>query len=277
MPKAPPKSYAARLQPIADKGKCGDPEIEEPLDNVAEKVAQLAQMILANRGRTIIHTGAGISTSAGVPDFRGPNGVWTRELNGLSPPDGTAFGVAEPTRTHFAINELVAAGLVRHVVSQNVDGLHVRSGLPRDCISEVHGTAFTEWCSKCEKEWRTEDEVHTIGLKKTGNKCRDCSAELRDMLCDWDSPLPDHEMDRAIEEHRTATLVICCGTSLRIRPAGLWPLRTKRKHGKEREGQICIINLQKTSLDKQAACRVFARVDTVFDMLMKELKRINAL
>ncbi|ORY19983.1 DHS-like NAD/FAD-binding domain-containing protein [Rhizoclosmatium globosum] len=193
MPKAPPKSYAARLQPIADKGcPVGPDDSGEPR-------------------RTIIHTGAGISTSAGVPDFRGPNGVWTRELNGLSPPDGTAFGAAEPTRTHFAINDLVAAGLVRHVVSQNVDGLHVRSGLPRDCISEVHGTAFAEWCSKCEKEWRTEDEVHTIGLKKTGNKCRDCSAELRDMLCDWDSPLPDHEMDRAIEEHRTATLVICCG------------------------------------------------------------------
>ncbi|KAI8609622.1 DHS-like NAD/FAD-binding domain-containing protein [Chytriomyces sp. MP71] len=263
-----PQTYAERLLPIADKGVCGDAETHETHAAVAAKVAQLAHLLRDANGRALVHTGAGISTAAGVPDFRGPNGVWTCELQSKPKPHGVKFGDAKPTLTHKAINTLIEHGFLSHV---NVDGLHTRSGLPREVLSEVHGTAFAEWCKKCNKEWRTETEVATIGLKKTGNKCLICGTPLRDMLCDWDSQLPDDECARAIEEHKKAQLVICVGSSLRIRPAGLWPMKTKRKGKGEPPGKIALINLQKTHIDKQCDIRIFAKCDLVFQMLLKEL------
>ncbi|KAJ3065461.1 NAD-dependent protein deacetylase sirtuin-6 [Podochytrium sp. JEL0797] len=247
------QTYAARLIQITDKGLCGDEEIEESDAVVREKVIQLAQLIRDAQGQALIHTGAGISTSAGVPDFRGPNGVWTREGLGLPSPVGKSFHEAIPTFTHHAITSLVCDGRVAHVVSQNVDGLHVRAGLARDRLSEVHGTAFAEWCVACGKEFRTVKEVVTIGLRKTGNACVECGGALRDLLCDWDSELPKAEVDRAIGEHKKAGLVVCVGSSLRIRPAGNWPLATVRRKAPLVPGKLVVINLQKTHVDKHCA------------------------
>jgi mono-ADP-ribosyltransferase sirtuin 6 len=264
-------SYAAKLIQNVDKGLCGDPEYFDSMVDVETKVLELYQL-MAKSSYTVIHTGAGISTSAGIPDFRGPNGVWTRQNMGLpiEDPLSVGFEEARPTFSHRAIVELFKNGFVQHIVTQNVDGLHIKSGLPRDKVSEVHGTAFAEYCVKCQKEYRTEKEVPTIGLKPTGSKCPDCGKSLIDRLCDWDSPLPEDEVDTAIQNHRIADLVICLGTSLRIRPAGLWPTRTLRKNGKTREGDIVIVNLQKTHLDSKCAVRIFHRIDLVFELLMKQ-------
>lgn len=113
-------------------------------------------MLLSCASRFLIflelpNVGAGISTAAGIPDFRGPNGVWTLEEKGEKPKMNVSFDLAAPTFTHMALSALIESGYVKYVVSQNIDGLHLRSGLKRASMSELHGNMFVAQCSFCER------------------------------------------------------------------------------------------------------------------------------
>lgn len=113
-------------------------EREDPAEVIEAKAAEIAAL-LGDSKQAVLYTGAGLSTSAGISDYRGPQGVWTRLDKGLAPPDYTPVESIRPTRGHMVVRALVDAGIVKHVVSQNVDGLHLRSGVPRGKLSELHG------------------------------------------------------------------------------------------------------------------------------------------
>ncbi|XP_075060963.1 NAD-dependent protein deacylase sirtuin-6 isoform X4 [Mixophyes fleayi] len=129
-------NYAAGLSSYSDKGRCGLPEVFDPQDELHQKVEELADMI-RKASYVVFHTGAGISTSCGIPDFRGPNGVWTLEEKGLNPKFDTTFETACPSATHMALLQLHSVGILKFLISQNVDGLHVRSGFPRGNLKDT--------------------------------------------------------------------------------------------------------------------------------------------
>jgi hypothetical protein len=133
----------------------------------ASKIRQLVSL-LAETSNIVAHTGAGISTASGVPDFRGPRGVWTCQDRGLPPPDGVAFGAARPSVTHRALFALMRAGRMQHIVSQNVDALHLRSGVPRSKLSELHGNVCMEKCTGCATAFLRDDDVGGMGRRPTG-------------------------------------------------------------------------------------------------------------
>ena len=118
----------------------------DPPEVIAERVADVARLIRSLNGTPfVVHTGAGVSTAAGVPDFRGPEGVWTMRAKGVKV-RVPSFETREPTLAHRAIAALHAAGFVSRVITQNVDGLHQRAGLPDAAVSELHGSVFRETC-----------------------------------------------------------------------------------------------------------------------------------
>ena len=145
-------SYNDRLKPISWKGECGDKEREDPINKWATKAELLADWIRNSR-YTVAFTGAGISVASGIKDFRGPNGVWTMEKKGLKAEFDIRFEDAEPSFTHMALVALEKKGYLHYVVSQNVDSLHLKSGLPRQKLSELHGNIFAEHCDQCNTEY----------------------------------------------------------------------------------------------------------------------------
>uniref|UniRef100_A0A0D9ZI96 protein acetyllysine N-acetyltransferase n=1 Tax=Oryza glumipatula TaxID=40148 RepID=A0A0D9ZI96_9ORYZ len=221
--------YAEKLSYREDVGNVGMPEIFDSPELLHKKIEELAVMVRERSGK-------------GVP--------------GASLP----FHRAVPTLTHMALVELEKTGRLKFVISQNVDSLHLRSGLPREKLAELHGNSFKEICPSCKKEYLRDFEIETIGLKDTPRRCSDknCGARLKDTVLDWEDALPPEEMDAAKEQCQTADLVLCLGTSLQITPACNMPLLSL-KNG----GRVAIVNLQATPKDKKASLVIHGLVDKV--------------
>jgi mono-ADP-ribosyltransferase sirtuin 6 len=280
--------YASRLKEYPHKGVCGLPEKQDTPRQLKSKLARLVELMQPTDRprRIVIVTGAGISTVAGIPDFRGPSGIWTLEKKKTSkkrplpkkprfePTQDSQstmdFAAAQPTLTHRAITYLtLQKGVVRFVVTQNVDGLHRRSGLSRDHHAVLHGCVFTERCNHCGREYFRDKDVGGMSFHPTGRLCdipcvgkENSKGILVDTLLDWEDALPEDDLDRATTECETADLVLCLGTSLRIEPAGSLPTLAK---------DYVIVNLQVTPKDEEASLIIRAKADIVMTHLLEAL------
>ncbi|KAK4881423.1 hypothetical protein RN001_004742 [Aquatica leii] len=263
-------NYADGLSPYDDKGILGLPEKFDTPEKVSEKCKLLSDWIKESQ-HVVVHTGAGISTVAGIPDFRGPNGVWTLEKQGMKPNINISFDDAIPTKTHMALKTLVDAGYVKFIVSQNIDGLHLKSGLTRQRIAELHGNMFTEQCGTCKRQFVRKFATTSVGQKLLGKTCpssllarRGCRGKIQDTVLDWEASLPDDDLVMADYHSSVADLSIALGTTLQIVPSGNLPTFTK-KYG----GRLAIINLQPTKHDKKADLIINMYADEVLSKLMK--------
>lgn len=184
-----------------------------------------------------------------------------------------SFNDATPTKTHMALKSLIQAGYIHYIVTQNIDGLHLKSAVDRKYISELHGNYFLEQCTKCKRQFIRATQAPTVGQKLTGNICpgtkstRPCrGGQLIDNILDWEHDLPDKDLDLAYWHSTLADVNISLGSTLQIVPAGSLPFRNKRYGGK-----TVICNLQPTKHDKKADLVIASYVDAILEKVCKFL------
>ena len=253
-------------------------EYKEPKSTLIPKVKKVAEL-LKNSKHCIVFTGAGISTSADIPDFRGPKGVWTKEEKKEKIEYGSDIVETHPTFCHYALTELAKRNYIKFLVTTNMDGLHWRSGFPLHMYEELHGSAYTEHCIHCHKHYqRNEEVIRGSPDHLTDNICDFCHKKLMDTIVNFNDTYRNPLEGNIVEfESNEADLVITLGTSCFVQPAATFPEKVvlseianaRKKLGKE--GNLVLVNLQATPLDEYCSVRCFCETDVFVDLLMKEL------
>jgi NAD-dependent deacetylase len=224
------------------------------------RVDQFARLI-ADANRILVFTGAGISTASGIPDYRGPQGVWNTRRPVLYQDfmrsaearvaywqqkweDSHEFGSAEPNAAHHAIVDLEEAGKIEMVVTQNVDGLHAAAGTSEAKLIEIHGTARLVECQSCGA--RSDPAPHFAAFRATGNApvC-ECGGFLKSATISFGQQLRSVDLGRAQMAAESADLVMSLGSSLVVYPAADIPL-----HAAATGAPYVIVNRGETDHDR---------------------------
>mgnify|MGYP001199890081 FL=1 len=226
------------------------------LDNLAAE--------LRARRPTVVFTGAGISTESGIPDFRGPNGLWKRTTpmtfqDFLDDPavrqrywarrraSYATLASVRPNDGHQAVSALQQAGIVSEVVTQNVDGLHQQAGSPTERVIELHGSAHRIRCLRCRTLFAADAEPFQDIRDGEEPSCPVCGGMVKDATIAVGEQLDATDLDRALTAARQAGVVLVVGSSLTVNPAAKVPLV-----GYRAGATLAIINNESTPLDSYA-------------------------
>jgi NAD-dependent deacetylase len=216
--------------------------------------------------RIVVLTGAGISTDSGIPDFRGPNGVWTKNPEAekaatiqhyLADPEvrlrawqtrlSSPAWDARPNAGHRAIVDLERAGKVLAVVTQNVDELHQRAGTSPELVIEVHGTMFRTACWECGDERPMEETLDRVRAGDPDPRCEVCGGILKSATISFGQALVPEVIDRALRVAEDADLLLAVGSTLQVYPAA--NVVPRARFGGAR---VVIVNAQPTNFDDLA-------------------------
>ncbi len=190
--------------------------------DLIEKI-DLAAKWIAESERLVIFTGAGCSTGSGLPDYRGPDGVWTRRDKGMPPPKSPPWDQVKPNLNHYLFVELLEMGKLDYLISQNIDGLHQRSGSTK--VLELHGSIIRIKCSGC----NFKDDIPS-GFDELPPKCSSCNNILRPDVVWFGESLPQDVWNQAIFEAESCDVMIIAGTSLVVSPANTLPVYAKQNN-----------------------------------------------
>jgi NAD-dependent deacetylase len=208
-------------------------EMTSPTTSEAE-----AARMLGEAATITVLTGAGISTDSGIPDFRGPQGVWTKNPaaqalftidNYVADPHvrrqawqarlASPVWLAEPNPGHRALAQLERAGRLRAIVTQNIDGLHQAAGSSADRVIEIHGTARWVACLACHRRTPMPDVLTRIEAGERDPSCLDCGGILKSATVSFGQNLDPDVLAAAVEASRDCDLFMAVGTSLTVYPA----------------------------------------------------------
>ena len=224
----------------------------------------LLRRMIEETSRISVFTGAGISTESGIPDFRSPGGVWSRERPipfdeflaseaarretwrrrfALEP----ILCAARPNRGHAAVAALVAAGRTEAVVTQNIDGLHQAAGVPDAQVIEVHGNTTWAACLECGRRHEIADLAAGFAADQRAPRCAGCGGLVKTATIAFGQAMPAAAMARAEAAMTAAELCLVVGSSLVVWPAAGLPVAAKRAGA-----VLAIVNRTPTPLDEMA-------------------------
>lgn len=248
-------------------------------DLIAEAAAALS-----GAEQILVFTGAGLSTESGIPDFRGPQGLWTK----VDPDDFTidryrqsrdlrvrgwkmhlegelwgARSTVEPNRGHQAIVRLAEAGRLAGVVTQNVDGLHQRSGLDDDMVAELHGNVRGAHCLSCGTRWHTETVLSWVDQGDEDPHCPECGGLVKTDTVMFGEMLPEDEVRKAGLFLAISDGVLVLGSTVAV-----WPASDVVIRAAQQSKPIVIINRGETEADHLAAAKIDAGIGEVLPELV---------
>jgi NAD-dependent deacetylase len=238
---------------------------------------KISRRIIAS-DHIVAFTGAGISTDSGIPDFRGPDGVWTRRDAGLQPPKWRVpRGRVEPNASHRALVELQRLGKLQFLITQNTDDLHRRSGIRSELLAELHGNGQLMRCTNCGRSYTREGAGWDSGRWGPGFRtqrpvpgqpdCVVCGGRLVSTVVNFGDSLPQEELALAEHHARRCDLMVVLGSSLIVQPAaslvGL-ALRSRKR--------VVLINQGKTPYDRAVTLRAWAGIGEVFPPAVERVK-----
>jgi len=222
-----------------------------------ERIKKLTQWMF-EADYIVLLTGAVISTESGLPDFRGPDGIWTREAKGL-PTKFRLFTSVEPNTGHRAIVELQNLGKLKFLITQNVDNLHLRSGIRSELLAELHGNVTRLRCQQCQ----------TQVAKSQGLEICPCGGKLVPSVVNFGDPLPQKDLEDSFWHSSQCDLFIVVGSSLVVSPANEMPKVALR--GRAR---LVIINQGETPLDRSCHLRFEENIEEVLPPAVDKLRKL---
>ncbi len=238
-----------------------------------------ARRWIADSNRVVGFTGAGISTESGVPDFRSPGGVWSRNRTVYfqeflsnredrveywrqkveSWPD---MRNARPNAGHLAFVTLEKSRKLRCLITQNIDGLHQRAGSNPDLVVELHGTTVEAVCLSCSRRISMDEAVGRVLAGDSAPECRECGGLLKPATISFGQPMPEREMQRAAAAAAACEVFLAVGSSLVVQPAAGLPLLAK-----QRGARLIILNRDPTPLDEVADAVIHSEIGQVLPVL----------
>ncbi|MFT4631356.1 MAG: NAD-dependent deacetylase [Candidatus Pseudothioglobus sp.] len=260
------------------------PTTSRPAQITADWQAQIDALtvLLQSSSRSVVFSGAGISTESGIPDFRGPKGLWQT----MTPIDfsdfvasedvrreswrrkfaGNDMAVAQPNIGHHAIAELVKRGIVNTVITQNVDGLHQKAGIVDDVVIEIHGNANYATCLSCQRRYEIAPIRIAFQIDEQVPYCTTCGGMIKTATISFGQAMPEAALSRAEHAASSCDVMLAIGSSLSVFPAAGLP-QLARQQG----AQLVIINNESTPFDAIANLVIHRPIGRTLSVAVEQL------
>jgi NAD-dependent deacetylase len=236
------------------------------LDPNLEQALQTARAWIREAQQIVVLTGAGISTESGIPDFRGPQGLWRKNPEAekmatlqhyMSDPEvrrrawqnrlRSAAWDAKPNAGHRALAELERSGKLHTIITQNVDGLHQKAGTSPEIVVEIHGTLHEVMCMRCGERAPMEHALDRVRAGEEDPPCRRCGGILKSATISFGQNLVHEDLERSQEAAESCDLMLAIGSSLTVYPIAGVVLVAKRAGAR-----VVILNAEPTAMDDVA-------------------------
>ncbi len=254
------------------------------MEKLNHSIDVFSDLIIAAK-RVVVFTGAGVSTESGIPDFRSPGGIWSkydpedftyqkflsspeaRKIHWKMLGEGGLTAEAEPNPAHYAIAELHRLGKLDCVITQNVDNLHQKAGVPEDKVFELHGNMQRVICLSCQRHFPMKEILQRIEEGTEVPDCPYCHGIVKPDAVFFGEALPQETLMEASRHSRDCDLFIVIGSTLVVYPAAYMPT-----YAREAGAKLVIANLTSTPLDHYATLVIHGKAGEIMSEVTEKVR-----